>query len=296
MKIGIIGLSVNNGHPYSFSAILNGYDKVYFRQSGWDVILNYLEKQKKSSFGISNAKVTHAWTQNFEITKQLCKACYIKNACNDYNEMLSEIDALIIARDDWKSHFKIAYPFLKKGIPVFIDKPLTLDEDELNSFLPYLKTNKLMSCSGFRYSKELDHIRNEKKYINSIKIIHGAVVNDFFKYGIHLLEAISGVGFSFKNCKIEKLSSKIETYLINLENDTSVVLSCLGRSAKIFNLNIYSKNEHIEINLNDNFTAFKRTLFEFIKMVKNKDTKIDPNETVNLIKVLINCKKISENL
>ena len=92
------------------------------------------------------------------------------------------------------------------------------------------------------------------------------------------------------------MSSKIETYLINLENDTSLVLSCLGRSAKIFNLNFYSKNEHIEINLNDNFTAFKRTLFEFIKMVKNKDTKIDPNETVNLIKVLINCKKINENL
>ena len=44
---GIIGLSANNGHPYSFSAILNGYDKIYFRQSGWDVILNYLEKEKK---------------------------------------------------------------------------------------------------------------------------------------------------------------------------------------------------------------------------------------------------------
>ena len=27
IKLGIIGFSKNNGHPYSFSAIINGYDR-----------------------------------------------------------------------------------------------------------------------------------------------------------------------------------------------------------------------------------------------------------------------------
>ena len=50
IKLGIIGFSKNNGHPYSFSAIINGYDKKYFKKVGYPQILNYLEKQKKKIF------------------------------------------------------------------------------------------------------------------------------------------------------------------------------------------------------------------------------------------------------
>ena len=296
MKIGIIGLSENNGHPYSFSAIINGYNKFYFGQSNWKVILDYLEKEKMSSFGMPNTEITHAWTQDFQITKQLCKSCNIENSCKDYNDMLPYIDALILARDDWHTHLKFSYPFLKRGIPVFIDKPLTLNEDELDIFLPYLKKKQLMSCSGFRYAKELDYLRNNKKIISSIKLIQGAVVNDFYKYGIHLMEAISGIGLTFKNCSINKLESQTETFHINLEDKTTIILSCLGATNKTFNLNFYGKKENFYINLNDNFTAFKRTLSDFIQMVKGKELTFDPEETVNLIKVLINCKKLNDNL
>ncbi len=34
MNLGIIGYNKNNGHPYSFSAIINGYDKNYLIKSG----------------------------------------------------------------------------------------------------------------------------------------------------------------------------------------------------------------------------------------------------------------------
>ena len=50
IKVGIIGMSPENGHPLSFSAIVNGYCKNNFKKTGWDVILNYLEKKNKSLF------------------------------------------------------------------------------------------------------------------------------------------------------------------------------------------------------------------------------------------------------
>ena len=36
IKIGIIGTSEGNGHPYSFSAIINGYDDKNMSMSGWN--------------------------------------------------------------------------------------------------------------------------------------------------------------------------------------------------------------------------------------------------------------------
>ena len=50
IKLGIIGFSKNNGHPYSFSAIVNGYHRKYFKKVGYKFILDYLEKQSKKIF------------------------------------------------------------------------------------------------------------------------------------------------------------------------------------------------------------------------------------------------------
>ena len=93
------------------------------------------------------------------ITGKLCAACRIETACGDVSEMLGVIDALIIARDDWESHADLALPFLRSGISVFVDKPLTLNAAELDAFVPFLRSGKLMSCSGLRYAAELDSMR-----------------------------------------------------------------------------------------------------------------------------------------
>ena len=87
--------------------------------------------------------------------------------------MIGEIDAVIIARDV-EITSKLAKPFLELGIPVFIDKPLGLDQTE-RYFSQYLDEGKLMSCSGFRFAKELDKITN----LGAVKCIHGTVVLDW---------------------------------------------------------------------------------------------------------------------
>ncbi len=295
INVGIIGLSPNNGHPYSFSAIINGYNKSEFIKSGWDVILKYLEKRNTDDFGITDVKVTHAWTQNFNITKTLCMSCKIKNPCENIDQMKGEIDALIIARDDWECHLEISKSFLETGIPVFIDKPLTLSEKELNLFTPYLENNKLMSCSGFRYAKELDEIRKNQNFINELKLINGTVINDIYKYGIHMIEAISGLNLSFEKCKIEKVKSLNNIYLITLNNNLPIFINCLGEVGKTFHLNLFSKKSNFHFDLYDNFTAFKKTLEEFFNMVKNNKNPINPMVTRDLIKILIRCKDLDEN-
>ena len=58
IEIGIIGFSKNNGHPYSFSAIINGYNKTYFKKVGYKFILEYLNKQPKKNFLKNELKIS----------------------------------------------------------------------------------------------------------------------------------------------------------------------------------------------------------------------------------------------
>jgi Predicted dehydrogenases and related proteins len=172
-KVGVIGLSPGNGHPFSFSAIINGYDDAGLAASGWPVIYDYVRRRDPSEFGIAGLQVTHAWTQDEIVTRRLCRACRIPHAVSRREAMLGNVDAVIIARDDAETHLEMAQPFLEAGLPVFIDKPLSLDLDALRFFRPYLDQGQLMSCSGMRYARELDEARASSRGVWAIVAAEG---------------------------------------------------------------------------------------------------------------------------
>ena len=82
-----------------------------------------------------------------------------------------------------------------RKIPVFIDKPLSTKETELNFFKKYMYQGLLMSSSGFRFSDETKILKKEIKKIGNIKLIVANVSNDWRRYGVHMLDVIDELGF-----------------------------------------------------------------------------------------------------
>lgn len=285
IKLGIIGLkNKDNGHPFSYSAIINGYNEKYFKRSNYKNILSYLNKKPKKSFGIKDVKITHAWTQNMTLTKTLCKSCNIDNAVKDYKEMLGNVNGVIIARDDM--HYSISKHFLKKKIPIFIDKPLTSKIKELNFFKKYLKNGLLMSTSGLRFANEVNFLKKNQKKLGRIKSVNAIVLNDFFKYGVHMLDILDELNL-LKVKKILRLKSSIDQIIFYCENRVVINLQCLGKINKIFSISLVGQNASTQIDINDNFSAFKNTLVNFVKMIKTKKSVINYKKTFEVINLLI---------
>jgi hypothetical protein len=251
------------------------------------VILDYLRRQPVNQFGIGDAHVTHVWTQDLAVSEKLCVACHIENVCVDVSEMFGAIDALIIARDDWESHAELAMPFLLSGIPVFVDKPLTLDASELAAFEPYLESGKLMSCSGLRYAVEIDPLRFQEIAVGAIRLITGTVLNSLEKYGIHLIEAVASLGGVLaRPVSITRLDAPHDSFVLRLENGTPFHLDCLGSVGKTFHLSMFGDRNHCHFDLHDNFRAFRRTLENFFAMVQSGRPSIDPTETVRIMRLI----------
>ena len=284
IRTGIIGLEdKGNGHPFSFSSIINGYSESGYKLSNYKLILDYLKKKKKKDFKIKNVKVTHAWTQNPKITKILCKASKIKYPVKNYIDMIDKIDALIIARDDM--HYEISKPFLMRKIPVFIDKPLSIKEKELNFFKKYMFQGLLMSTSGFRFSDETKILKKEIKKIGNIKLIVANVSNDWRRYGVHMLDVIDELGF-LKIKKIHKINSKFTSFNLLNDKKTNIIVNCLGKNYPIYNLSFFGDKGKYEIDFKDNFVAFKNTLTKFFNMIRKKKFYIHPEKTLNVMKIL----------
>ncbi|TDA95522.1 hypothetical protein E0702_15295 [Halomonas marinisediminis] len=285
-RTGIIGLSEGNGHPFSFSAIINGYVGSGLVEAGWAGIHDYLSRRHPADFGVGNLRVTHAWTQSEAITTALCHAASIPHGVSSPEAMLGEIDAVIIARDDAESHLHLARPFLEAGLPVFIDKPLTLNQHELQAFSPYLESGRLMSCSAMRYAVELDELRYRLNDHGRLSLVRGTVINGWEKYGIHLLEAILSL-LPSRPVSVEPLSLGHESVLIRLADDTPIIIDALGDSPVIFELDVIGKKKVTHHTISDNFSMFRRALWVFSRMIETGTPGIAPDATRDTIRTLM---------
>jgi predicted dehydrogenase len=285
-RVGILGFSEGDGHPFSFSAIINGFSDTGMAASGWEGIHNYLRQRDASEFGIGDLKVTHAWTQFPEITKKLCDASKIPNAVSDPREMLGNVDAVIIARDDSESHLSLALPFLASGLPVFVDKPLTLDPEELRAFRPFLESGKLMSCSAMRYARELDLLRISIPGFGPIKLVRGAIVLSWEKYGIHLLEAIFGL-MNPKPLYALATGADHDSVALGNRDGSLIQIDCLGVAPRTFSIEVFGKEQRGSAEITDNFSMFRRALWHFHDSMKTGTPAIDPAQTILLMRILM---------
>jgi predicted dehydrogenase len=285
-NIGIVGVSEGNGHPFSFSAIINGYSDSGLASSGWGGIYEYVRRRDPSEFGIEGLRVTHAWTQDVEVTAKLCKACLIPNQVANLEDMLGAVDAIIIARDDYENHFSMAMPFLKLGIPVFVDKPLSLLPTELTTLRPFLESGKLMSCSGMRFARELDVPRATISEYGRMKLVRGAIVLSWEKYGVHLLDAIFGILASSPN-SVEACAAPHTSISVHMDDGMLLQIDALGEAPRTFQIDIWGTDRSSSHEILDNFSMFRRMLWRFARSLTDKAPAIPVEDTLKVMRVLI---------
>jgi hypothetical protein len=161
-----------------------------------------------------------------------------------------------------------------------------MDQEALHEFRPYLENGQLMSCSGLRFARELDVPRSELDQFGPIRLIRGAVLFSWEKYGIHILEAVSNV-VSAQPVSITPLRAEHPAFSISMSDGSTFQIDALGKVPKTFQIDLWGEHRRGTYELEDNFTAFRRTLWHFIEMIRTGEPPIDPEETMRLMRTLI---------
>lgn len=298
-NVGIVGFSEGNGHPFSFSALINGFNYDRFSSAGWDVIRNYMECRDVSEFGFGESRVTHCWSDDKVQSDVLAYACDIAHVCDSYEQLIENVSCVIIARDDWECHHSLAMKALNAGKFVFLDKPLTVNLEELHDLLPFLQNGKLMSNAGLRFARELDpmRVRDSHKPTGQVKLYACSILNGLDAYGIHMLDAISSITpISDRRVDITRHNMAYDSFSMRLvkqgADDLNIRLDCLGNTSKTFNFDIYGKEANFHAQLFDNFSAFRRTLWRFFKMVETGKPQINPEETRKIIEIIVAARNL----
>lgn len=289
MKLGIIGLSKGNGHPYSWAAIINGdFDAAAMEQCGFPVIPTYL-KANTDTIGIDDAYVTHIWTQDRAISEHCAKSSKITHVCEKIEDMIGRVDAVLLARDDPENHVSMARPFIEAGVPIFIDKPLAITWDDLDYFSEQVRAGKfIMSCSSMRYAPGVQQSRVD---VNAMKDIQLAVTvgkKDWIKYGIHYLEGM----FAVLKDPVAVSARHISTggrdiVYIEFENGMLATVHVFMDIAPGSDLTLYGGDKKVSVRYGGAYPSFRNTLTEAIHAFREGRPRLEFAKTENLIKTLI---------
>lgn len=289
LKLGIIGLSEGNGHPFSWAAICNGYDPVAMAGCGFPVIPEYLSRQKYPADFLTDVTVTHVWTQDEAITRKVAAASRITHVCHKPEDMLGEVDGLLLARDDAGNHHRFASPFLRAGIPVYVDKPLALSRAAADRLLNEAREPwQLFSCSALYFAEELLLDAGQRTRIGELRAVHAVTPMKWETYAAHLVDPV--LRYIAEPAVIVEHRVWREREAVHLfarwRNGPVTCFHATGRANCEIRIHyIGEQGEQLTI-FQDSFRAFRSALAAFLEQVRTRRLMIPREHLLRVVAVL----------
>ncbi|MDC3387104.1 Gfo/Idh/MocA family oxidoreductase [Schleiferiaceae bacterium] len=292
LKLGVIGISEGNGHPYSWSAIFNGFDKEIMGNCPFPVIPEYLSKERFPEDYLNHlAEVTHIWTQDRDLSYHVAKAARIQTVCNSLSDMVGNVDAVLLARDDAENHYKYAKPFLEAGIPTYIDKPFALNIRDANRLWNLAKTEEqIFTCSALQFAHEFQLSKIDCEKIGEVKAIWATVPKSWEKYAVHIIEPVLKLlpkrGDLMDVRKLPIGSNELRGVQVRWSSGIIAQFQTGGNLPLPLCINVQGTNGYRELKFQDTFYAFKTALNRFVDIVHGEKKNIPRAFTKEMVTIL----------
>lgn len=289
LRLAMLGMIEGNGHPYSWSAIVNGFNPSAMAACPYPAILDYLGKQRVEDVRITGARVTHVWTDDPADAPKVAAASLIENIVTKPEDVIGHVDAVIIATDDGDDHIRRVRPFIEAGLPVFVDKPMATNSADLRQFVQWHKAGAtLLSTSGMRYAPEMRLNDTQRAQLGDLRWITSFTCKTWERYGIHALEAVEPLlGPGFLTVQASSDAGGDVMHLTH-RNGVRITISAIHDAYGSFGaVHLYGTRGQLPLRLTDTYNAFRSQLVAFIDMLKTGTHPLPFDETVELMAVII---------
>ena len=252
IRIGIIG--AENSHTVGYGRLFN------------------IEKK------FPGVEVIYVWGETEEFARTAMEKGKIPNMVNDPKDMLGKIDALIVDHRHAKYHLAPAIPFIKAGIPTFIDKPFCYRVSEGKEFLALARSvgTPVSSWSTSAYSDETLDIKNQIESFGNVNHIVSfgpvdieSVWGGVFFYGVHVVDQLlTFFGDDVRKVRVSR-NGKNASADIAFGNGTLATLIFLN-STYAFALYAETKKGIIELKSRVNETDPPRCYIDMVNMFRTR--------------------------
>lgn len=289
LRLAMLGMIEGNGHPYSWSSIINGFDPAMIAKNPYPAIRGYLGPLDPATVHIKGAQVTHVWTDNPDEAPAVAATALIPNVVKRPEDVIGEVDAVVIATDDGLDHVCRARPFVEAGLPVFVDKPLATSVEDLRTFRDWVRGGaRILSSSGLRYAKEYNVLRERFSELGELRWGNAVMGKTWERYGIHQLEPLyCVVGGGFESVRLER-RDRVELAHLYHRNGAQLTITMIYDSGGgAGTIHLFGTKGDLRAPFKDTYGAFRGQLVSFIDYLRTDTPPYPFTETIELMAILI---------
>lgn len=288
LRFGILGVSPGNGHPYSWSAIFNGYEPAAMADCPFPAIPEYLSHRSFPDDAIPHASVTHIWTQDRQASEHIAAATRISTVVDDPASMIGKVDAILLARDDADTHYSLAAPFLDAKLPIYIDKPLALSTVEANRL--YSRQNRpgqIFTCSALAYASEFALRPHQRAILGDLRFVEAVTIKDWNKYAVHVIEPLLRlVNDEGDITRMTASGRNVRRLNLAWSSGLEGCITALGSPIGHIAIRLYGTSGWREMVFRDTFTAFRAALRDFTDIVAGRKPPQNPHDALKAIRLI----------
>lgn len=295
LKFGIVGLNPGNGHPYSFSAVYNGYDpEALERYCDYPIIRKYLTSFHRNQEFIGNARIDCIYAPEAGAAERVAKVAKIPNIAKSLDELAERCDAILFTRDDIWNHWEMAGKLFRTGKPIYMDKVLAATPEELRKFITAAGPDyPLMTASSYRFAPVVEQAKRELEF-DKLLTVRGMSAVIWVRYAPHLLDAL------FRICgrDVEKVQNsgkdRADIVTLTYRNGLQAVLQVVEGVKSTLGLEFFFKADtpprpvpYTDPTLESYFLSIANMMKEFTGMVETGRRPVSWAETVHMNRVVL---------
>ncbi len=274
-RLGIVGS--DNSHAEAFSKLANLDDGI-------------------DGLRIEDVRVTHIYGTDPQRTQEVARIGKIPNIVADKEEMIGAVDGVLCVWRHGARHLPDTLPFLKAGIPAFVDKPLACSVGDAKQLIAAAQEAKvgLASFSTLRYAGNVVEYRaalKEKAGVLTAGVSTGPAELDseyggLFFYGIHAVELMHAVwGYGCERVRATAHNGNVAATCL-FRDGPLVTLNFLCNAAYAFHLVAFGKDGWKEHTV-DSGTCYYDGMKAIMQTLRTGQWPLTPEQLLEPIKILV---------
>lgn len=272
LKIGIVGSE--NTHASTFSGFANLPD-----ENG-----NYP----------LDARVTMIWGGDRAHTEQVAEERKIPRVVDDPEEMIGKVDAVMVVPRRGSLHCRYALPFLKAGIPAWVDKPFTVDFCEAQELVKTAQEKHVVLFGGSvcKFSDDaymLQQIFRKQRaagqFISGAFNFSGDIASEYdgiYFYGSHAAELLLTVfGYDVLSVRTDVCAGNLVAIAKYRDFTVTINFSKTPQSVAV----LYASKETVVRPVDISF-SFRQAFCAFLDTLEGRRAPLDSDELLHSVRVL----------
>lgn len=208
----------------------------------------------------------------------------LEKRCETVDELADMVDIGFIQGCNWDTHLNYVDPFIKRGKPVFIDKPIVGSMPDLKKLKALVDSGAvILGSSSARYAQEIgEFLEIPVEERGEIVSVFGSCGVDEFNYGVHIVEIIGGLlGTGAKNCRFAgraTVGGKVcETFVATFESGVTATYSLFQGTWQPFTVTIQTTKKTFTFTVDSSriYLALLTRIFDYMETGKSALADID---------------------